>query len=238
MRTLSLLVAALLLAAAPPVVSAQTNYTKVETGPSHTLGISGANGASITTRQPGNDAVLLYLSLDEQGDAPCDLVLGWWRHDEHDPDGFFTTEFQPCGEQSSGNGYVAVGGVRGSLGYGGATFPPPYFEMNTQEGFPIFYAAHGIRACLNSAGTRVKGIRLFGSAVNQDGAGGVQREPAFKRDFERPNCNTWKLARRCPEGEVIVGLDIHHTGDNITGFAPKCAEVTATLTRVTERRGG
>ncbi|MEO0559440.1 MAG: hypothetical protein AAF170_14790, partial [Bacteroidota bacterium] len=90
----------------------------------------------------------------------------------------------------------------------------------------VFRAAHGLRACLNGRGTRIKGVRLFGSTINQDDDGDVRRDPALKRDFERPNCNTWKTKRTCSAGEVIVGLDIHHDASSIKGLAPKCASVT------------
>ncbi|MEO0559389.1 MAG: hypothetical protein AAF170_14530, partial [Bacteroidota bacterium] len=89
---------------------APTQDVIVSTGSAHTLSLSGASG-TVTTRMPGNDAILIGLDIDESGDAPCDLDLIWWRNTNDDdlPQGGFTTNFTLCGEPGQSTGLVAVG---------------------------------------------------------------------------------------------------------------------------------
>ncbi|GAB5534518.1 MAG: hypothetical protein Rubg2KO_07670 [Rubricoccaceae bacterium] len=212
----------LALLAAPPTASdtlgvspSPARAVKVTTGSAHTLSVSGTSG-TVTTRMPGNDAILLGMDIDESGDAPCEVELYWWRENgDSAPQGIFETTFTLCGTPFNASGLVAVGHDSGSLQY--RYFSAPEY---------VYYAAHGVRTCHNRAGTRVKGVRLFGSTINQDNDREVRRDPALKRDFERTNCNTWQTVRKCPAGEVVVGIDIHTSGTSITGLAPKCATVS------------
>ena len=196
---------------APPPARA----VKVTTGTPHTLSVSGASG-TVASRMPGNDAILLGFDIDESGDAPCQVDLYWWRENgDSSPQGNITTTFTLCGTQHQASGLAVVANTGTALNY-------RYYDNSEYA----YYAAHGIRTCLNNAGTRVKGVRLFGSTINQDDDREVRRDPALKRDFERPNCNTWQTVRKCPAREVMVGIDIHHDGSSISGLAPKCAAVT------------
>jgi hypothetical protein len=198
----------------------------IETGSASTLGVSGVATDDVTTRMPGNNAILWGLHLDEKSDAPCDLDLFWWRKDTSTrTQGLYKTRFQLCGERNSSNGFVGVGWPPGAPLVTDSNGIPTG-DPHRVAGSSTYLAAHGLRACLNRRGDRVKGVRLFGSTVNQDGAGEARRDVGLKRDFERTNCNEWKVARRCPEGEVMVGVDIHHTDTEIHGLAPKCASVT------------
>lgn len=198
----------------------------VETGTPHTLSVSGLAGNTVTTRMPGNDAILWGLHLDEKGDVPCDLELFWWRQNTRSDltQGLFKTRFRTCGDATSSNGWAAIGHTESMIWLDSDGVPTG--DPHEVDGAPdTFLAAHGLRACLNRRGDRIKGVRLFGSTVNQDGEGEARRDPALQSEFERTNCNEWKPMRRCPVGEVMVGVDIHTTGDEIHGLAPKCASV-------------
>jgi hypothetical protein len=227
MNTLALLLAVLLPALRPADVRPWMPTTTITTGTARTLSISGTTGGQITSRMPGTNAIFWGLHLDESADAPCDLDLFWWRADGGAlTQGLFKTTFRLCGVQSSSDGFVGVGWHGGALvtdSNGVPTGSPHHL------GGSAYLGAHGLRACLNRGGDRVKGVRLFGSTINQDNAREVRRDPALLRDFERTNCNEWKATQMCNSGEVVVGLDIHHTDHEIRGFAPKCASVTVRL---------
>lgn len=220
--TLHAVLSSLLLFALADTLSAPSPPTEssvvITTGTPHTLSVSGLGGGDAVTKQPAGGALLLGVRLDERRDRPCELRFYWWRNNnDNRPQGIFETELDICdGHANSANGFAAVG--------------VPEWRSRTEPGdFTMgsgtFVAAHGLRVCLNRGGDRVKGIRLFGSTINQDNSGDVRRDPALKREFERVNCNEWKPARRCDAGEVIVGVVVHHDGDEIHGLAPKCAAV-------------
>ena len=214
-----------LLALSPADTSSTPARTlSITTGTAHTLSVSGVAGGSVDTRMPGGNAILWGLHLDEASDKPCDLELFWWRQDTSSrTQGLFKTTFRLCGDQTSSDGFVGVGYSNDYIVWGMNGIPTGNPHVLSPS---VFLAAHGLRACLNRRGDRVKGVRLFGSTVNQDDAGEARRDPGLKRDFERTNCTTWKTIRKCDEGDVMVGVDIHHSGGEIHGLAPKCASVT------------
>ena len=227
MRSLSLFLFVVL--AAPLGASAQTT-TQVFTGDPHSLGVSGEVGGQTATRMPGDDAILWGVDLDEQGDKPCDLTLHWWRENGSPSvrQGWFTTHFSVCGTRYETGGTAAVGHD------GDINVPIAEGSASPTLG-DAWVAAHGLRTCLNRRDDRIKGIRVFGSTLDQDGAQEVRRAPSLKRDFERANCHEWQATRKCPAGEVLVGVDIHHSGGAIHGLTPKCAAVSFSTRQVVDR---
>jgi len=221
---LLILLSALLALSPADTLETPARTLSITTGTAHTMNVSGVAGGTVGTRMPGNNAILWGLHLDESGDKPCDLELFWWRQDTSShTQGLFKTTFRLCGDKTSSDGFVGVGYSNSYIVWGSNGVPTGNPHVLAPS---VFLAAHGVRACLNSRGDRIKGVRLLGSTVNQDGAGEVRRDFGLMRDFERTNCNEWKTIRKCDTGEAIVGLDIHHSDGEIHGLAPKCAAVT------------
>ena len=80
----------------------------------------------------------------------------------------------------------------------------------------------GIQVCLNGAGKRIKGIRIFGRKLNR--ATG-QLAAAGKKEFERPNCNTWSPKRSCPAGQIATALAVYSGDGGATGLKLVCKPV-------------
>lgn len=77
---------------------------------------------------------------------------------------------------------------------------------------------------MNSARTRVKGVRLFGANISATGQ--VTHSSAYDGEFERPNCSgTWETARRCPSDQVATAARFHYSGGALTGIALECQRV-------------
>jgi len=86
----------------------------------------------------------------------------------------------------------------------------------------------GVRVCLNNAGTRVKGLRLYGTKL--DRATGALNNLAGYEGWSRPNCNTWKTIRYCPAGKVATRIGIEYRvqqfiGDEVQGLKLICRSV-------------
>ncbi|GAB5534517.1 MAG: hypothetical protein Rubg2KO_07660 [Rubricoccaceae bacterium] len=211
-------------APAPDSLETPARTLSITTGTVETLNVTGVAGGSSDTRMPGGNAILWGLHLDEASDKPCDLELFWWRQDTSSrTQGLFKTTFRLCGDKTSSDGFVGVGYSNSYIVWDSNGVPTGNPHVLAPS---VFLAAHGVRACLNRRGDRIKGVRLLGSTVNQDDAGEARRDFGLMRDFERTNCNTWKTIRKCDVGDVVVGVDIHHSDGEIHGLAPKCAPVT------------
>jgi hypothetical protein len=85
----------------------------------------------------------------------------------------------------------------------------------------------GIRVCLNSNGTRVKGLRVYGRQLNRS-TGNLVDLP-YKEWF-RPNCTNWRKAHMCPEGQIASAVIAKYEGPQVTnraisGLALQCRSV-------------
>lgn len=87
----------------------------------------------------------------------------------------------------------------------------------------------GINVCLNNAGTRVKGMRLYGTKLDR-ATGQLDHLTGYKQ-WTRPNCNgNWQTIRYCPAGKVARALKLEFRaqqfiGDEIQGIRLVCRSV-------------
>ncbi|MEM7786748.1 MAG: hypothetical protein AAF594_03365 [Bacteroidota bacterium] len=101
------------------------------------------------------------------------------------------------------------------------------------------YALSRLAICQNSGSLRMKGLRVFGVTLDASGPrvatesimATVQGiESLATETFERPNCTDWQETRACPNGQVLVGLNVQHgeaPGDRrqVMGLSPYCAPI-------------
>lgn len=180
--------------------------TTITAGAVTSTNLSGYAGDDQTLREPGNDAFLWGIDFEETGDEPCYLRLHWWRANVSDRrQGEFETRFDVCD---------------GNVGYTKKLRIPNAYTSEVEG----LRAAHALKVCTNKKRNhRLKGATLYGSYIDRNDDGQVERDPALRQSFERPNCAEWHAKRSCPKGEVAVGVIIEHNDDEIVGLGLKCA---------------
>lgn len=200
--------------------SGSTNARYTLTGATTTTAISGNNGTSstiLTSESP--NSILYQLRFREGRDRPCYVRAGFWSAPNGWPINGSTSD------NFSGRLWRQCSGGVYSPQTVSAQFPP-----GESSGLGGTAAIHGIQVCTNDRNDnniRVKGVKILVSMMNQDGQGRIVRSGSYAESFERPNCRKWEQVRRCPQGQVATGLQIFHRGgDNMTGLALKCRQVT------------
>jgi hypothetical protein len=148
------------------------------------------------------DYKALYgLELAEEGDGPCYLKAKS-RHLNNYSTASYTYDANGCSENDSSRETVEFTGTDTYI--------------------------RGIQVCMNSDGERIKGVKIFGATLNR--STGALTNVATPKEFDRPNCNTWKVAQYCPPGEVatqvrISYVDFAYYTDEINGLALVCRAV-------------
>jgi len=84
-------------------------------------------------------------------------------------------------------------------------------------------AITGLQVCLNAAGTRLKGVRVWGGAADESG---VFHADGSSDTARRTNCSWWKDRVDCPAGQAAVGLRARKSGNAINGLALVCKSAT------------
>lgn len=173
---------------------------------STTTQLSGGSSGWYTTVGPsgGTDYQAIYeVSMWEDGDSPCRLQMKS-RHLNTYVGKNDTFDESQCNENASSKKTIA------------------FTNSDTY--------VRGVRVCLNNAGTRVKGLRLYGTKLNRS-TGALEHLSGYK-GWSRPNCNTWKTIRYCPAGKVATRIGIEYRaqqfiGDEVQGLKLECRTVSA-----------
>lgn len=83
----------------------------------------------------------------------------------------------------------------------------------------------GVNVCLNNAGDRVKGMRIYGAKLNRS-TGALTNLSGFK-GWSRPNCDDWQTIRYCPPGKVATRLIVEdEPGNGIQGVRLTCRSIS------------
>ncbi|MDX2504294.1 MAG: serine hydrolase domain-containing protein [Gammaproteobacteria bacterium] len=184
------------------VLHAETfRYILTSASPNQASDVSGFTSTDKTTRQPGSDAILYGLEFDEQSDKPCYIKAHWWRHSGANLPDELTTTFNICKNTPK---------VQEAL----------IFSSTTTNRL----AVNSIQVCSNNKNNhRMKGVKITSTSVDKNESGKAQSTNA-NLSYEFPNCATWKAIRSCISGEVAVGLNVHHSNDEITGLELICSK--------------
>jgi CubicO group peptidase (beta-lactamase class C family) len=173
-------------------------YSGTET---HTTGTSGFKSSRRNVLEPGSNAFLQGLEFDEKGDKPCFIRAHWWRHTADNLGEDFTTFFDVCKSDAKGDQRLVFS----------------YSDTLRQ-------AVNSVRVCSNNDNNhRMKGVELTSAYIDRNNSGKVENS-GKKLVFDRPNCASWKATQSCPAGMAAVGLNIEHSGEEITGLGLKCTK--------------
>ncbi|PAP77244.1 hypothetical protein [Rubrivirga marina] len=220
----------------------------VVSGPTTPTLISGAGGPDQIDKEPGNGAMLYLVGGAEEADAPCAFLFGWarWNDPRNGRQQYFETTTDRCDDKgpwwSSGwtgdiyeskyfsreEGHPDPFEPSGDDARHVAGVPAREFDVAPTDPQPI-RAAHAVQACLNRAGDRLKGLRIWGAHVGRAEPGSVEPDGALFGEFERPNCHEWAAKRSCPEGEVAIGVTVH--GDEGREFEASGVSLTCAAPR-------
>lgn len=175
-------------------------YILTSASPVNSSGISGFSSDKKTIRQPGNNAILYGLEFDEKGDKPCYINAHWWRFSSQNLPQELTTKFDICNSTPK---------VDKSL----------IFNSTASSRLAI----NSIQVCSNKKNNhRLKGVKVTAANIDNNNSAMVENTN-LKLSFERPNCSVWKKNKSCLNGEIAVGLIIHHSPDEITGIELMCS---------------
>ena len=182
---------------------------------------SGGEGSNrILRRNVSENRALTGLVLAERSDDPCHL----------------TTRFR----RISNNQFFA--GTGGMFDCGGSDGTGTN-RSREQIDLPTNYFAEGVRVCLNSAGTKIKGVQIIGTRIDciNLSVPDQQADPTCKAfaHFERRNCvgsdsglpdADWVAAAACPLQHYAIGVQLSTRagGGNrrmIDGIGLKCGRV-------------
>ncbi|MCU1266247.1 MAG: hypothetical protein JWM21_2565 [Acidobacteria bacterium] len=168
-----------------------------------TTPISGFKSSKHDTLEPGSNAFLVGLEFDEKSDKPCFIRAHWWRYTAANPDEQLTTFFDICKSSAKGDQSLV-------------------FTSSTA----LRQAVDGIQVCSNNdKDHRMKGVKLSSAFIDRDAKGKVENAGNDLK-FERPNCSSWKDFKGCSVGMVAIGLNIEHSGEEITGLGLHCTQPT------------
>ncbi|MEM1115435.1 MAG: hypothetical protein AAF594_05875 [Bacteroidota bacterium] len=235
MRTL-LLAAAVLVAVD---ASAQHNARYTLTGPATETGIAGTAGLSFPLHPPvGTPGVLHTLSLWQTEGRPCQVEAGFWTAEEGFPlsagdaqttDRLTYEEHRDPGETTPGV-MLDCGTARQKR-----TVRAPFPEAEPAGDGTVTIglwghngaaAIHGLRVCTGAGSPAIRGVRAFVSTLNAYGDGRVARLRGQADVFERPACQTWQPAQRCPAGQVATAATAFYGGDDtLVGLRLTCRAV-------------
>src|SRR5262245_57263597 len=196
---------ALMAAIALPAASARADGLPVDVDEASIADTGSVSGfpsrQNFTTRQPGGDAVLYGIRGDEKTDHPCYLELLWSRQTASVNELFTTKWYQePCDGDLKGDEVVQL------------AKPPP------AQGIA------GLQVCNNSEDNhRLKRIRITkATEITTSGSRTLGGEPDLDGKFQRPNCANWDEPASCPEGRIVVGVNIYYDEEGATGLEPIC----------------
>lgn len=159
-------------------------------GTTTTARAGNAGGQSTVEKVPQN-SFLYAINGYEKGDKPCRFNLDGWT------------------------GPLPVR-VSESFGLCQTTSSWKKAELNKSQR----QAVTGLKVCLNKAGTRVKGVKLYSGSPNAQGAFSSSSASAT---YSRSNCKTWSNKVSCPVGKAAVGVKFFHDGDAVSGMSLVCS---------------
>ncbi len=116
---------------------------------------------------------------------------------------------------------VKITGVRGSIKFGGSIHTvQPQIEVNISPG-----AISGLKVCINTINSRVKGLEVSGNDIDDNGELG-----AYRQDGDQQSNCEWKTLNLCATGSVASGVYAHFQKassgpDKVVGLQLICREV-------------
>lgn len=170
----------------------------------HTAASGYRNGQGSVVRQPGRDAILTGIGVDEQGggNAPCYVKPTFSRRTSVESRIFSTRWWQdPCDRDQSGS-YESVG-----------------LWGNQFSGIAAISVCTNDRDNQRLKGVRIETIRGFSSNGELYDLPQTGSDPVFAA----PNCSQWHRKVTCSAGKFAVGLEIFADGDGVSGLALVCA---------------
>lgn len=207
------------------------NGTTLMTGSTSTTAVSGFKGSIITAGDPDSATHALYGILSrERSDNPCLVTTKKEHINDTSKDTSQTKDL--CGKKATSSDlYVDFGD-------------------NDATGTRTFLS--GVRVCMNSKKSRVKGFQIRGKEISTSGTlvelrsgdsngcsevfkqgsmeyricGGIITEPKAVRT----NCDTWMKWADCPDGMLATAAALHFEAGkeprSLTGIALKCRTVS------------
>lgn len=170
---------------------------------------SGFTATQMTPREPGFDAFLGGLAFAEHADKPCLIEAHWWRHSDKNFAAGTVTKFNICS----------------------GTEKPDQSLLFPQRA-DLRLAVDSVAVCPNGNDKhRLKGVILTAGSIDRFESGDVD-DAVQALQFKRPNCTKFQNPKSCGAGKVAIGLEIHHTKDEITGLALKCAKPVVIASRL------
>ncbi|MDH3771552.1 MAG: hypothetical protein OET79_11290, partial [Nitrospirota bacterium] len=156
-------------------------------GAVETTKISGFRGTAFTLQDDNPDHAIYGIQSKERGDQPCWVLIRTENINDHTDDAGGATK-DLCGEKATSS-----------------LLKVEYTDFGLNE--PRIFV-RGVRVCMNSKGTRVKGLQILGRKITDDGkpmdltlnepldflagggSGGVPNfpDPTAPKD-QRSNCN-------------------------------------------------
>jgi hypothetical protein len=164
-------------------------------------GVSASDKHVFGNEDSSNTAVYAVLSR-ERSDEPCQLAIGTEDLNDASDDAVPTVDHCGSGGPTSSTIHadfpdVSAGGVDDH----------------------VFIAQ--VMVCMNSAGTKVKGLDAVGIRLNEDGTTTVMG----KGQDKRPNCSYWSGGASCPGGQIATAVNAYFSGSepkDLTGLTLSC----------------
>lgn len=212
-----------------------TSFATTLSGTVTTTAVSGFQGTPFTVGDADSATHAVYgISSEERNDNPC---------------------FVAVKKENVNNSSAQTSPSKDLCGSNGPTSSELYVDYGNSDATGEHTFVTGIKVCMNSAKTRVKGYKLRGAEVSDYGTlielrsggsggcsevfqqgsqeyrlcgGGVITEPSAKRS----NCDDtdgWMSWVECPAGKVATAMELHFEAGNeprsLTGIALKCKTV-------------
>lgn len=216
--TLRAVLAASLFAVMPPAFSEMAMWL---IGPVTPTGISGVDGTSFTLGLPEGTHGVYGLRSAERNDKPCYIAAMTENVNDFKEDSEATENL--CGANPTGSEM--------KVEFGDIEFAPRTF-------------VRGLRVCMNSENTRVKGIQIRGSVIDADGklsdlpprypdssaSSGVSSMADLSAPIDlRRTCDSWQKWVECTERQIATAVTaLFEPGSNprsLTGIVLQCRTV-------------
>ena len=206
----------------------------IETGTVTTGGISGRRGTDVVTLTRGDNAILSALYVgdgDDQNPEVCYVQAHFWtKPTPSSPVRLLKRRFDMCSPQLGRD--PQPGQVRyHQIGFEPGSGVQPYTATDD-----LFRASTGIQTCSTSGVPYMNDASIVFFEADVDAQGAFTPRDDVTDIFLNGQYSTCRdnrqTARRCPSGQVVVGVDVHYrrsgTAIRVLGLAPKCAPVTVT----------
>jgi hypothetical protein len=191
------------------VTAGLVNEPVTMSGPVHTTGISGEGGWFFVLGDPFDEDLALWgLSSKEHTNEPC-----WVQALTED------LNFAPAKG-------LGAKDLCGSGAPNDASLLTADFADSDLTGDRAFVS--GVKVCMNSDRTRVKGWILFGRSITASGQ--LVELSGTALGGPRPNCDAWQSPVFCPAGQLATAAEVHFDAPgeprSWRGIALRCRAVT------------